>query len=53
MPEPVLTYRKPPFGATAMAKAPAAGKVVAGATVVNPADETLRVAIWLVVWFNT
>jgi hypothetical protein len=53
MPEPVLTYRKPPLGDTAIAEAPAAGKVVAGATVVNPADETVKAPIWFVVWFNT
>ena len=52
MPEPVLTYRKLPLGDTAMAEAPAAGKVVVP-TVVNPADETVNAAIWLVVWFNT
>jgi hypothetical protein len=35
-----------------MAEAPAAGKVVVP-TVVNPLDETVKAAIWFVVWFNT
>lgn len=52
MPEFVLTYRKLPLGATVMAEAPAAGNVVVP-IVVNPADETVNAAIWLVVWFKT
>ena len=53
IPDCVLTYRQLHSGPTATAEAPVAGSAVAGATVVNPADETVKGVISAGVWFNT